>query len=624
MISKEPSFSEKRQISTTDTFKGIKNPEIASDGDILIANNFSSDNFPALSTSGIKRLYNHTNPMRAPGTLGADEKIFIAYNSGFIYDNVIYGSISKGIKNFAVLDDTIAIFPDKYYFSHKISYYYADSDGLKPFSADYTINDSIRLLCVSDSVPESAEDGDKYYNTEDGLIFTYSGGVWGNGVAPDTTNFYSTVTYTYSIIDSAYVWKYASTGSAKIATVGDNGAVGNDYLKISFFRSGNPSSINLSKFKVGDRVMIFGMLVQGAAYSSEIQSLSTGTEIVEIGDTYFCVKNNVGAVNLNTGLSSRAGQIMIKRIVPSLDCAVSVGDRIWGAKGSIIYACAPHDIFSWGDGNTIDSPVTFDSGIPGDIIGCADYGGVPVFFTENAIIKVLRVYNGYKISVTPAASLSKYNPRSIAFVSGSLYYVSDTGIMRYDGASPKKLDFEPDDAMTDMVAGTDGKKYYLSGKNKTYVYDPKNNLWYCDTNVYTSFARYGSSLAGIQVNGDYCFIHLITDADSLDLAFINTEKKYVLFAPFYENTISKKTYSKLIFKMKTDVGSVVTVKASFDGNELREIGKINGNGKICVHEFPLLPQRADYMQVSLETGNLGKFTLLSLTREYVLHDDYNR
>ncbi|MBE6606244.1 MAG: hypothetical protein E7635_04325, partial [Ruminococcaceae bacterium] len=68
MILKEPTFKEKRHRSTTDTFKGIKKPETASDGDILIANNFLSDDFPALSTMGIKRLYNHTNPMKAPGT----------------------------------------------------------------------------------------------------------------------------------------------------------------------------------------------------------------------------------------------------------------------------------------------------------------------------------------------------------------------------------------------------------------------------------------------------------------------------------------------------------------------------------------------------------------------------
>ena len=623
MIITKPGFIEKTSRNTTDVFKGLKNSDSATDGYLLTAENLCSDAYPALTSSKPKLLYINKHPMKGPGTLGADEKIFIACDSGFIYDNVIYGGVSSGRKNFAVLDDCIAIFPDKYYFSHKTKYYYADHDSLNPFVVDYTINDSIPLISITDSHPQDAVESDKYYNTADNLIYTYSDGAWTSPEKPDLTKFYSILSTEYALMDATYTWKFASTGSATIETVSSTGGYGNDCLKLSFFRNDNPSKINLKQFRVGDKIMLFGLHVHEYVYSDGLEALSTGTEIVEIGDTYFIVKNTIGAMDLSDELSSDSEMIIIKRIIPSLDCAIAVGDRIWGAKGSVIYACAPHDILSWGEGSSNNTPVTIDSSIAGNIIGCADFGGVPVFFTENAIIKVISVYNGFKLSITPAPSLSKTNLRSIAYLGGSLYYVSDAGIMCYTGTTPKKLDFEPGVDMYDMIAGTDGIKYYLSGANHTYIYDPRNATWYTDTQAFTSFARYGSFLAGIVENAGYCFINLIGNGDLDDSGTISPSKKRAVFAPFYENTILKKTYSKLIFKLSADKGTTISVKISYNGEDFESVGNIIGKGKISVYEFPLIPAKADYIQISLEAGNLHNFTLLSITREFIVHENYN-
>lgn len=460
-------FIEKRTQKTTDTFKGIKNCTAACDGDLLMAENICSDAYPALRTSPARRAPNLPNTLTSPASVGAADKLIYGDANNFYYGENIYSDESTLRKHFAVLGDTVAIFPQKKCFRHYTKFYYHDSENMIQFDNPGTINESVSLVAISSSAPSYSPSGGKYYNTSDGMIYTYTDGAWGNAKEPDYTAIYSLDICEYGSLDTSFRWLLADTGGVKAQTVGVDGSDGDDRIKITFYRLGDPVSINMSAFKVGDHVTVKGLMVRDSNNLTQAEALATGTVICEIGNTYFTVENTGGAHNLDSWLSTNATRVIVQRIIPELDCFAVVGDRIWGAKRNMIYACAPCDVKDWSPGNTADTALLFDTRVAGDIIGCADFGGVPVFFTENSIIEVLSVYNGYKISVTPAPGLSKNSPESIAFVSGSLYYVSDSGIMCYGGASPKRIDFEPGETLTSMVGGTDGVKYYLCGIYKS-------------------------------------------------------------------------------------------------------------------------------------------------------------
>ena len=621
-MSESNCFTEKRTQKTTDIFEGIRNCAAACDGDLLNAENICSDAYPALRTSPARRVPSLHYTLTSPASVGATDRLIYADSKNFYYGDNCYSDESTIRKHFVKLGDTVAIFPQKTCFRSYKKYYYYDTFNMVEFENNGTINESETLVAISESEPSDALPGDRYYNTSSGRLYTYTDGVWGNAVEPDNTVIYSVDVCEFGRLDALFKWGLGSSGGVKVKTVGADSDTGTDCIKFQFYRLGNAVNINLSAFKVGDKVTVTGVILTDSNEMMDIEALAAGTVIQEIGDTYFTVKNMSDGGIINSWVSSNTTRVTMQRIVPSLDCFAAVGDRIWGAKGNMIYACAPCDPNTWGAGNTADTALMLDSLIQEDIIGCADFGGVPIFFTENAIIEVLSVYNGYKLSVTPAPGLSKNNPESIAFVSGSLYYVSDSGVMCYGGASPKRINFKPGELLSSMIGGTDGVKYYLSGSSGTYIYDTRNKCWYKESGTFTSFARYGSGLAGISEENGVGHVYLLggveTDEDSIQELGTRT----IEFAPFYEGTTSKKTYSRLIMRAQADEECEAEIYVSYDGGDFKKATKITGCGKTHVYDIPLIPVKADFMQIRIVSEG-GEFTLISLTREFVLHENYN-
>ncbi|MBQ4137386.1 MAG: hypothetical protein IJD67_04675, partial [Clostridia bacterium] len=597
--------------------------ENADEGQVISCKNFSSDRYPAICTSSNRKYLSTFKLNGTPCSVGADEKLFYTDESKFYYDGVAYGEVTSGRKHFAKLKDTIVIFPDKTYFKKNKVYYYLHDEKVYEYKQTGTVTDATELIAISESEPEAAKVGDKYLNTEKLYIYTYlESGVWGNAKVPAKTDIFCITSKEYGRLDDKWSWTVGSSGDISVETVAFNTTYTGECLKITFKRSGELRDLGLDNYAPGDHIRIRGLVMTHSTNNERISALNEGTILREIGTGYIIVDNVGNNINFDIYVSSSTTSIIIERIVPGLDCVMSIGDRIWGARGSTIYACKPGNIKLWGNGNKVDTAVAIDIGISGSITGCADYGGVPVFFAENAIIKVLKVYNGYTFSITPAASLSANNPESIAFVNGSLYYLSDLGVMCYSGASPKKVDFPVTSKLEGMVGGSDGVKYYLSGSGKTYVYDPLNKVWYSENDVFTSFTRYASNLIGIKEANGICSLYVVGLYGKVDGVSVSPGERLLEFAPFYEETTSKKTYSRLIFRAKLAKNTSCDVSVSFDGGEYTKVASLEGKGNICVYDIPITPTRADYMQISLysKTSNM---TIISITREFVLHEDYN-
>ncbi len=623
MINDKSVFTEKRTRSTTDIFKGLNNHISAKPGELILSENFSSNAFPAITVAPARKRFTPFSFQSNNISLGADQGLFYTDNGHFYYDGVAYGEVSPGKKYFAKVDDKIAIFPDKLYFGVRKDYYYYNGLGVYQFDYDKGINETIPIIAVSETAPEKANVGDKYINSDKLKIYTYlENNTWGSAVAPSYYDVYCIETREFGRLDNRWTWTLGSYGSILIDNVALTTNNTNECIKIRFRRSAKDEQISLDGFKVGDWISIRGLEPDFDKNSRGISALAAGTTLREIGDTYIIVDNIGNTVNLSEFISQVTDYITIEKLVPRLDLAIAIGDRIWGAKDSIVYACAPGDIHNWGCQNRSDTAVRLNLSAYGNIIGCASFAGNPVFFTENEIIRIISVYDGYTISAAPACSLSKRNPDSLACISGALYYVSDRGVMCYSGAAPRKIAFNPGVDLISMVGGTDGKKYYLSGQGKTYVYDPSGDVWYSESGTFSSFLRYSSDLIGISENDGVACLYLLGNASVCDGVNEDLGTKSLVFAPFDEGTRSKKTYSRIIIKGKLAKGSTCDINISFDGNDYKKAATINGSGRTILYDIPIVPTRADFMQISLITDS-DDFTLASLTREFVLHEDYN-
>lgn len=135
-------------------------------------------------------------------------------------------------------------------------------------------------------------------------------------------------------------------------------------------------------------------------------------------------------------------------------------------------------------------------GTDGEWTGAITHMGYPLFFKENYLHKVYGSYPAnYQIQATECRGVMKGAGKSLAILNEELIYKSRTGICRYDGSLPVEIsqnfgnikysgvDIE-EDKVIGAVAGTNGKKYFISMKSevdsKWYLlaYDSEYGIWH--------------------------------------------------------------------------------------------------------------------------------------------------
>ncbi len=597
-------------------FKGIYTSPAACDGDISEAYNVSTESYPVIS-SARPYLIERTLDRDPNASIGYNNKLFYSANGSFVYDNTVKGKLDEGKKVHCVLGDYVAIFPDKKYYRKSTIVYRPYNNKLYECETNEHFENVVDIIAVSDDEPKVANEGDIYYDIGFAAMFIYTNGEWVKLEYPDIFKRYRLKFEEFGDLDTEYYWKETSSAQYKMECI-DN----DENIRFIFLKGSNAYAQNFKGLKIGDVVTVTGVAINSSMPEDVAKGLSEGTVVTGIGNNYITVKNTSG-VTLNGYQQSEV--MMIKRFIPTLTCVTRVGNRLWGAYGKTIYACAENDPCVWSKIEGLsDRTITIDTGIAENIIACADFGGVPVFFTESSIIKVLKVYDGYKLSITPAASVSPENTDSIALVADSLYYVSNCGIMCYKGTTPIRINSDIGLECRNTVGGSDGTRYYISDSKNTYVYDTSTKLWSAVNGGIYSFARCGSSLFALgKYYSDVAIFRIVTENESVswDTAHYpgNTQ---IIFAPFYENTHQKKTFSRLIIGTCTEPQTVTDVYVSFDGKPYIFAGCIRNKDGVCVSEIPLVPVRANYMQVKI-ISHSGKFDLLSLSREFVTHENYN-
>lgn len=607
-----PEYKEKSKIRTINCFKGQSLSLAYEDGYLTDTQNLCSDAYPALKTADLPKAYRTSLPLVNPQSVGADEKLFYTDSNRFIYDNTECGTLETADKKkFAALDDTVVIFPDRYAYSHKTKYYHFAYTGLRELTNTDAITHITPLIAISDTAPATALEGDKYYNTADNTVNTLQGGVWLPS-EPSFTTTYSFEENVFSSLLTTHVFTTLSDKTLKFETVDANGESGNSHIKISFLKEGEPRYPDLSGFKAGDKITLRGLYTGSTTENDALVALANGTTITTLRGSYMIVENTGGVNSISLALAQRVEKVIMTKVIPPLECLATVGDRIWGAVGNIIYACAPNKPDEWSENN---GAVILEADTIGNIIGCAGLAGTPVFFTDSAIIKVLSVYNGYKLSVTPAPGLSPNSPDSIAYASGALYYVSDSGIMRFAGNTPQKVNFDCGEIAEGAIGASDRVKYYLASDSRLYVYDPENDTWHYRMINVTDMTDFGTSIAVIGKIFEQTEILLLgSKSDSGEIVYPIAE-----FAPWDTDIISKKTYSKLYIELKSDSDAPLYITVDYGDGE-RSHHSIMGTGKLTLYSVNLIPHRCDSLKVTLYSSS-GNFILKSISREFTVYEN---
>lgn len=307
--------------------------------------------------------------------------------------------------------------------------------------------------------------------------------------------------------------------------------------------------------------------------------------------------------------------VRIERPCPDLDFVMEYNNRLWGVdnKTNEIRASKLGDPTNWNyyQGTAMDSYAA-TQGTDGAWTGCAPYSGHLIFFKENYMHKVYGSKPSlYQISVATCYGLEKGSHKSVQIINDTVFYKSRIGIMAYSGGNPiLASDAFGHEKYKNVVAGTDGKKYYASMQKEdgTYtlmVFDVAADLWHIEDDIrVTDFCHYKDHLLML-VNNQ--ILKGNTDLEESGVEWMAE------FGPFDEYVETKKIYSRLRMRLVMSAGSTLTVKMKIDRGEWETILEQAADEETALF-IPIIPRRCDRFSVRLE--GIGQTRIDSLARLY--------
>lgn len=269
---------------------------------------------------------------------------------------------------------------------------------------------------------------------------------------------------------------------------------------------------------------------------------SEGTDTIVLPRETFIEMTGEGVLNFSiTGY--------IKRECPDMDYIVEWNNRLWGCSSAenIIYACKLGDPTNWHyyQGTGLDSYYA-QQGTDEKWTGIAEYSGHILFFKPNSITRVYGTApSNFQVTSTKAYGIEPGSSKSVLTINDAVFYKSEVGIMVYQGGIPVCISDKLSYDMKNVVAGTEGTKYYAScilneGGNKRallLVYDIARGMWHKEDDFrFTDAIKIGDKIYCVTTSveilfcGDDVFcgddIFCTTDAVVGEVKIVNPDRVY--------------------------------------------------------------------------------------------------
>lgn len=378
------------------------------------------------------------------------------------------------------------------------------------------------------------------------------------------------------------------------------------------------TSTNIGKnFNKYDGVTITGIT------TSQIKTLNKTAVIYEKADNWILI---VGT-DLEGNTYTQSSGMKIERKAPDMDYVCELDNRLWGCSSANheIYASKLGDPFNWNcfEGISTDSYAA-TVGSDGDFTGAVSHLGYVLFFKEECLHKVYGSKpSQFQIITTKMRGVRKGCEKSLCVVNENLYYVSNTGVMIYQGALPSAIGKQlGDKPIVEALAAGINNKYYLrceeledaeneETSSHLYILDDQTGIWTEEEPIDAEYMVY--------------FNHYLGWLGDNKVMFFNTEEELpknktweMVTGPIntmYQNksalVTGKKRLTKLALQFELHPGSYVDVSVSYDGG-LFEPVKNFSSAKLKSESLMFIPHRCDHLNIKFHGG--GYFALKSMTK----------
>lgn len=396
---------------------------------------------------------------------------------------------------------------------------------------------------------------------------------------------------------------------------GEWSQVATTYVKIEAEGIGE----NFSQY---DGVTVSGVEATGEiseAVQAELDTLNNTVLLYEAGEDYIVVAGLIEKV-----VECKNG-IKVARSAPDLDYITESNNRLWGCKygmvdGAVvneIYASKLGDLKNWSCfmGLSTDS-YTVSVGSDGRFTGCATVAGSPVFFKEDCLHKISgTIPSSFSVQTSQCRGVQEGCGLSLQTVNETLFYMSRSGVMSYDGSLPSSVsDCLGGVRYYNAVAGATGDKYYISmedsgGTWHLFCFSTKTGMWHREDNTHAiAFGRKGDELYYLDNSGNIMAVNG-TEGTKEDAV-----SWYVVGGMTGYDVAGQKYLSRYNIRMQLEQGAEVSLALEYDSNgKWVDKGKVKGTST-RTFMIPVIPRRCDHVRLRLSGKGMAR--IFSVARLY--------
>ena len=428
-------------------------------------------------------------------------------------------------------------------------------------------------------------------------------------------------------------WRSDSVLEVYSAVSGNWSTVTLDYCKISATGIGKD-------FRTWDTITLSGTVAEQADQWEELD----GERIVyEVADDWIRVRATPGGSHFygkliqtgtqaswvsltgnNTKVYKAEKNVQLERRIPDLDYLTECENRVWGcsSKENVIYGSKLGDPTNWFSyrGIAADS-YAVTVGSDGAFTGAATCMGSALFFKENTLHKLYGSKpSDFQLSSLHCRGVAKNAAKSLCVLNETLYYLSPDGVMAWDGSLPTKVSNALDSsrlANAQSVAGgaLDGRYYLhlMRGEDaRMLVYDTERGLWQEEDVCSEEMAGTGGQL-------------YLWDGKSLWAADPSREPDWentdgtevaVSFAlvtgEIGQDKTEEQYLSRLTLRLDAEAQSQIEVSVSYDGGSWEKLATLAADHKRQCFDLPFVPQRCGTLRLRL--SGTGQITLRSIAK----------
>ena len=593
-------------------FGGLNETYACSEAEYSAGINFSSRNFPALSTRKPRRclremkdlngMYHLNGLLAACGT----DLVYIPDDPG--QETITCSKkVTNDRKSMVGIGTKVLIFPDKLSFDTAqgtLSSLGAVWDGtgrqlrFEPCDGEGKV---YRAKSFGKSEPTAPADGELFWKVE----------------------------------DPAHPWRYGGTLEVYSTASGSWTAIPLEYCRIfgaeldrTFARWDTVHLSGCAAKEIGQWDNLEGDLILYDTGTNwlRVKAVSGGEyffgSLTQTGNKAVWTSGD-GTVTREVDLSAPA---VLERQIPDLDFVTECDNRVWGcnSKQNVIYACKLGDPTNWFSyrGIAADS-YAVTVGSDGPFTGAATCMGYALFFKENTLHKLYGSKpSDFQLSSLRCRGVARNAARSLCVLNETLYYLSSDGVMAWDGSIPAKVSAALDAGrlanVKQAVGGALDGRYYLhvSRENEVrlLVYDTERGLWHEEDVCSFEMASTGGQLylwdgralwaadpsreaAGQRSEETEQGVEFALTTG--DLGLDSPEERYL---------------SRLTLRLDAACRSRVTVEVSYDGGPWENAAALTVEGPRRNCDLHLVPRRCASLRLRL--WGYGQITLRSLAKTF--------